>query len=698
MVINTNTVYSSGDNIFVRDEQIITVDQSITSTNWISGVNAEVVWANPPAASYTFTCTNFWWGCDVAFRYGSSGSRIPYAVRGTIAITTYQSVLPWWYQDMPHEMEVWGEIQTPIKTTISSTAALGQKNIICTDDVSSWVNGDTIVILGAAAYESRTIDSVAGSTITVTTNLTYAHTAGWAVFNATRCERMGCILKAAQPNAGYGYFSKFNISGVKLDGSFIYFIAYGNAISGISPANLASIAPFYIDSLYVPTSSNCAITVTAYAMGTVDTTSTELQNGGATFSNIINLCAGVTSPRIVYTTCARATINGLYTLEYVMAMNLVTTNCTISNVQHSSASWGSDTTYYAVRLVATGCTISNVKLTRLPLHYQGAGNTISNMTGDGGVRAIVITGPVANATFSNCSFGTAVANTSYSLTLTPTFVQALFNNCVFDATPVDTASLAQLVSGSYLKAHAYGGAANNHRSWWQYGYMVSSGDGLADTTVHTAGAGKFTIRFEPTSSANTLEWQFAVPTGDISTKTMTVAVWCRINAAAYYAGTHQKPRLTVNYDNGTVAYAEAAGSTGWQLLSVSFVPTTAYGQITVTLSARTDATGSNAYVYWDDFAALYPASYKLDLGGLDLWADALPVVPPIATVISAMDVWAALLAGMTGAGTMGQALAAVLTGRYAFNKATGVETISDAAGNVVSQRTVTDTETTVTKA
>lgn len=141
---------------------------------------------------------------------------------------------------------------------------------------------------------------------------------------------------------------------------------------------------------------------------------------------------------------------------------------------------------------------------------------------------------------------------------------------------------------------------------------------------------------------------------------MTVAVWVKINSATYYAGTHQKPRLTVNYDNGTEAYSEASASTNWQQIFVTFTPTTTYGQITVSISGRTDATGSNAYFYVDDMTLLYPSNHSLDLGGLDNWANGLPVTPPIAIPLSAYSVsnavWEELLASHTNSGTMGKKL------------------------------------------
>lgn len=69
--------------------------------------------------------------------------------------------------------------------------------------------------------------------------------------------------------------------------------------------------------------------------------------------------------------------------------------------------------------------------------------------------------------------------------------------------------------------------------------------------------------------------------------------------------------------------------------------------------------------------------------------------PAAAAVAGA--VWAVIRSGLTDAGTIGQALNALVAGDYEFNKSTGVETIMDEDGNTVKQRTVTDTDTLVTK-
>jgi hypothetical protein len=139
-----------------------------------------------------------------------------------------------------------------------------------------------------------------------------------------------------------------------------------------------------------------------------------------------------------------------------------------------------------------------------------------------------------------------------------------------------------------------------------------------------------------------LVWEQKVPTENIQNKTMSVGVWVNLANSAYWAGTHQMPRLTVNYDNGTLVTANATQTTGWQYIQVSFTPTTTYGQLTVSVSGKTDtATAGNRVFYIADMSVLYPAGHTIALGAMNTWANALPVMPSISTSVSAADVWAA---------------------------------------------------------
>ena len=79
------------------------------------------------------------------------------------------------------------------------------------------------------------------------------------------------------------------------------------------------------------------------------------------------------------------------------------------------------------------------------------------------------------------------------------------------------------------------------------------------------------------------------------------------------------------------------------------------------LSGSTSATGSNAYFYVDDVNIAYPAGVQVDLGGLDLWADGLPVAPAIATMPSLGGVWDSLQTNHTIAGSFGAIAGEILS-------------------------------------
>ena len=162
---------------------------------------------------------------------------------------------------------------------------------------------------------------------------------------------------------------------------------------------------------------------------------------------------------------------------------------------------------------------------------------------------------------------------------------------------------------------------------------------MDDTTTDTQGYSKFALRRQPTTSTNNFTWDFIVPTGNIQTYAMTASIRVKLNNSAYYGGTHTNPTLAVNYDNGTIATAVATNTTNWQTLTVTFTPTTQYGQISISLYGKTDATTTNAYFYLDNFALAFPAGYAVNLGALDVWASGLPITPSSDTTGTLSTVW-----------------------------------------------------------
>lgn len=275
---------------------------------------------------------------------------------------------------------------------------------------------------------------------------------------------------------------------------------------------------------------------------------------------------------------------------------------------------------------------------------------------------IYAVGTGVNHVFNDCRFspyGTAASKSI--LSLADTFQSALFNNCTFGSATLFTPNLT-LLPGSEIRFHKYQQTADNHLWYTTAGIASSTGAGLSDTTLHTSGSGYKAMRVESQDSANNFIWDFDVPTGNIQNKTMTIAVWVKINSATYYAGTHQKPTLSVTYDTETTSSSVATGTTDWQQLSVTFTPTTTAESVSVSLNNRTDATGSNAYVYWDDMSILYPPGVTLNLGGFDAaWIQAQPATPPISTSISAADVWTVPTSTLTTAGTTGKQQKDMLT-------------------------------------
>jgi hypothetical protein len=206
-----------------------------------------------------------------------------------------------------------------------------------------------------------------------------------------------------------------------------------------------------------------------------------------------------------------------------------------------------------------------------------------------------------------------------------------------------------------IKFEDYDGAPGDCRVWFTNGYIRSTGNGLADTTSRTSGPGRKAWRFERYFSDTALELVFTIPIGTPD-EPITISVYCKLNSTNYAAGTYQAPRLKICGLGVTGVSAEQEAdvtTTDWQVLVVSGTPTSA-GQLIVTLSIQTDASGSDGYVYWDDMYISYKT--PLDLGGLDYVHHGLPVFPPLSVVLTAQNVWSEQLSDNRVPGSMGKAI------------------------------------------
>ena len=673
----------AGDTVIIANGVTLTLDESASYANIYISQSAILQCQNPPSAAYTLTLTGqdpIKVGSSGSLIIGTQASPIPAANRFTInwteATNSTQALVRGVHYGqwaVGFRISIWGAEDTYLAERCGAAAA-SQDKVPTTRDLSAiWSVGDTVHLFGKSRAgtdtEVYTLDAVSATELDLNANLDYALYAGAHAVNLSRNANLGVMIQAT---VGPGRFR------------WIYNAADAPGLDSIELVGVY----LHNFSAFV---NGCYFSNTS---------------GGSVLRSLLQYCsdANYTIPFI----CIQNSSD-----TQPMPSPFLVENCHRISVRS-----GQNTSYYAIKLLNSNSLILrnvSVKNSRYDgwvnsFYLGGVNITLDDVVGVHGIASVYSYGVgnivymvnVANLSMTDCLFADAAytvymqnvnkvqarrcslqRGTVYDLALRTAHVGAKWVDCemgsvqaagtaeiyVYTSAYVNIglnrvqvgatfiANHLNMVSGSYVKSDTHDAVTNDHRSWWDTGLMQSTGDGLTDTTVHTAGAGKFALRFEPQSSLNRLEWTHDAPTGNIQGQTMTVAVWCKINNAAYYAGVHQNPRLTVDYDDGTLAYAEAVDGTDWQLLSVVFTPTMTYGQITITMSGMTDAVGANAYVYWDDGLMLYPASYVLNMGGMDLFANALPVTPLIATVFSAVDVWTAQTSVMTGAGTIGKRLA-----------------------------------------
>lgn len=626
-------------------------------------------WENAPAAAYTLTIDGFFvLSAHSGFRAGTSASPIPSAQMATINViaatsgtstnsglndgsSTTDSVVGRMH------LFLYGEVPTTRVTTLANTANTGQQDIVTTDS-TGWAVGDSICITKGNGNSSTaetvpfTIDTIAGTAINVNTNIvTYNRMAGGHVF------RMN----------GYGVYWKTNFNlatNTKLWGANSIVLS-GVQISGIQIGTSNGTVLWSDDSANITaqlTVQYCSLFNGTYA-SSASLFSAINHVGGGTF--LIDNCHSFRQS----TVGTQYGPTGLKTVK-----NSIFFDCSspLAGSFNNAGYLYEDNYLYNSLSNAIG-TAGMVNSTVQRNYFYG--NTYS-------LRA---DGPIINMDWNN-NITNVASSVIFTLRVLVNFIMVddtigdeglvtyLFNpltgSSVYSTTIMRDPTIGTvgattvfnpevMVDGAYFNIQNYDNLAGDDRSYMPYGEIWRTGATLADTTVRTAGGSA--MRFMPTSSTNLIHWGQTIPTGDIDTKTMTITCWVKINNAAYYAGTHTKPTLTVTYDQTSTITSVATTGTGWQQLACTFTPATSFGQVQMKITGATDATGTNRYFYVDDFNIAYPAGVQVDLGGLDLWADGLPVAPAIATMPSITGIWDEPLTAHTVSGSFGAFIKKLLT-------------------------------------
>jgi hypothetical protein len=228
---------------------------------------------------------------------------------------------------------------------------------------------------------------------------------------------------------------------------------------------------------------------------------------------------------------------------------------------------------------------------------------------------------------------------------------------------VSETNLASTIVGTHLRVSDFNDTATYDRNWLTNGKIERTGYGLPDTSAlvglsfGAASVGEYGMRFEPDddgAGTELLAWTQSFPTGDIQNKVMQVITRIEINSASYWGGTHTNPTLRVKYDNSTEVTAVATDTTNTQLLAVTFTPLTTFGQIVITMEMATDASGSDAYVYVGSMVPNLPDGVAVDTTQLAQWANAMPVLPSIATIRNPTNLWDELIVNHDIDGSFGE--------------------------------------------
>ena len=672
--------YATNDVIIAKEP--ITIDQDCTfkgllstgdSINSICAIacastttdptaNGMIVWDDTPSASYTMNIDGYMvLSAYAGFHIGNSTNRIPYAQKAVVNIKNATSGTATntgigQGGNSSHanyigkaSFQLYGEVPATRVTTLASDANFNQKNIVTTDS-TGWSPGDKVVVCKAQTAGSTTetapftIDTISGTNITFLENiLTAKRLTGGKVF---RVNGYGVEIIVENSTSIVNYLNGCN--GYTVDGAYITRAVF-NSTNGTSEwndsvANITDIktvdSAFVGASIYNVVNWHNSKTVIAERCHNFKGGFSSTFYGPPTALKTIKDC-------IFY----GAGIGGWFRVQNALVEDNYVYNGgsqLLGNSGLYNSTFRNNYFFGAQYIFRNDGPLANVLFENNIWDYTNRSFYNFNVT--------------TNVVFRNETFGVELAtNYIFSNFASYSPISAvLFDNCIVK--PVlnsPTENNGESVDGSKMRFQNYNQTANYDFTAMTYGTITRTGTGLADTTVRTAGG--FAMRFEPTYSPNLMHWEQNIPTGNIQNKTMTVSLWVKINNSAYWAGTHTKPTLTIDYDNGTTITSVATASTSWQQLAVTFTPTTTYGQIEMKVTGATDATGTNRYFYVDDVNIAYPAGVAIDLGNLDLWAEGLPVAPAIATVPSLGGVWDEPLTAHTIAGSAGVVVGEILS-------------------------------------
>ena len=258
-----------------------------------------------------------------------------------------------------------------------------------------------------------------------------------------------------------------------------------------------------------------------------------------------------------------------------------------------------------------GCNANNSSLGYAIGLFGSSGIVVNDSSFDANRRFAVNAFNSQDVQFNRCNFGTIATNTTDIYLYDSTRNSLLFNKCSFgSATLID--NYKNTLDGSDYAFQEMDGNESKHRWYTNAGSFWSSGVGLSDTTIRTAGSLALAIKPE---NINGAEMLFKIP----APPTSRVGVFGYIYRNATFSSGDITVELflpgTLLTDTPDDTYTLPTTTGSWLYWSLDgYYSGTAPRYAQVRITAKTATAG--AYAFLDD---LYDASTNNKVAGLDLW-------------------------------------------------------------------------------
>lgn len=213
------------------------------------------------------------------------------------------------------------------------------------------------------------------------------------------------------------------------------------------------------------------------------------------------------------------------------------------------------------------------------INFTGSDNIFDNCN-----TAICLQTGYQACEFTDTVFGVNASNTNDIVYDDGTF-PSYQENSPTGAVVVSPSSASAIMSAGSVRLRDYNDTTADYRSTVAGGIYYSSSGNLVGRTTQTTDA---------------ISTEYSFLSNAVSTYKVAAVAGCKIANAAYYGGTYTSPTLSAQYGDETAVTDTASASTSQQTLVAIMTPATDGKNISIILSQKTDATGANADVTWSD--------------------------------------------------------------------------------------------------